>query len=569
MATHAEMAPHRDVRPLAVARNWFASRRHQAAAALALYAAISIGYFGRHVVLHLATANVGLPEWGDPTIFMWSLAWWPHALLHGLNPFITNTLFVPDHVDLGGVTAVPFAALVAAPITLLFGPIVSYNLLMLASPTLAAFFAFLLCRYVTRSFAASLVGGYVFGFSTYMLGQMLGHLHLVLIFPIPAAVHLTLRLIDGRIGERRFIVLMALCLATLFLCSSELTFTLVPIGAVALAIAFALAPGARERIIVAVKLILVAGVAAALITSPFIYYGLKGNVEFGPTDNGGGDAIGFFVPTSLVRLGRKYFAAVANATNNSHSLAECATYIGLPLALIFARYSITRWRMVSTKILVATLAIVVVLLFGARLHVGGYPTIPLPWKLIDYSLVRNVVPSRLGLYMFLIVGVIAAMWLAQPRTGGWAVAKWAVAAVSIAFLVPNIGSGFWRGWEPNSAFFTTHEYRRVLRRGETVLALPFGQFGTGMLWQAETGMWFRLAGGFVNPVYPADYYRDPLFPALFEKAKPNPQTLRSFLDRRHVGAVIVDPASAPQWLGPLAQLGLKPMSFGSITVYKV
>ena len=70
--------------------------------------------------------------------------------------------------------------------TLLFGPIVSYNLLMLASPVLAAFFAFLLCRYITRSFAASLVGGYLFGFSAYMLGQLLGHLHLVLIFPIPA-----------------------------------------------------------------------------------------------------------------------------------------------------------------------------------------------------------------------------------------------------------------------------------------------------------------------------------------------------------------------------------------------
>lgn len=557
------------MRSLSVARGWLASGRHQAVAAFALYAAISIGYFGLHVLPHLGTANVGLPGWGDPTIYIWSLAWWPHALLHGLNPFVTNALFVPDRVDLGAITAVPLAALVAAPITLLFGPIVSYNLLMLASPTLAAFFAFLLCRYITRSFAPSLVGGYVFGFSTYILGQMLGHLHLVLIFPIPAAVHLTLRLIDGRIGERRFIALMALCLATLFLCSSELAFTLVPLGAVALAVAFALAPAARERIIIAVKLILAGGVAAALVTSPFIYYGLKGNLQFPLSDNGGGDAIGFFVPTSLVRLGRRYFAAVANATNNTHTLSECATYIGLPLALIVARYSITRWRMASTKILVATLAIVVVLLFGARLYIGGYPTIPLPWKVIDYSLVRNVVPSRLGLYMFLIVGVIAAMWLAQRRAGRWGLAKWAVAALSIAFLAPNIGSGLWRGGEPNSAFFTTHEYRRVLRRGETVLALPFGQFGTGMLWQAETGMWFRLAGGFVNPVYPADYYRDPLFPALYEQAKPTAQTLRSFLARRHVGAVIVDPATAPQWLGPLAQLGLKPMSFGSIQVYNV
>ena len=134
---------------------------------------------------------MGLPGWGDPTIYIWSLAWWPHALLHGLNPFVTNALFVPDRVDLARpFDAAPLAGIVAMPITLLFGPIVSYNLLMLASPMLAAFFAFFLCRYITRNFVSSLFGGYVFGFSTYMLGHMLGHLHLVLIFPIPAMVHL-------------------------------------------------------------------------------------------------------------------------------------------------------------------------------------------------------------------------------------------------------------------------------------------------------------------------------------------------------------------------------------------
>ena len=92
--------------------------------------------------------------------------------------------------------------------------------------------------------------------------------------------------------------------------------------------------------------------------------------------------------------------------------------MGLPLALIVARYTITRWRMASTKILFAMLAIVVVLLLGSRLYIGGYPTIPLPWKLMD-RWCRDVIPLRLGLYMFLIVGVIVAMWLAQPRAGRW------------------------------------------------------------------------------------------------------------------------------------------------------
>ena len=31
----------------------------------------------------------------DPSVYTWFYAWWPHALLHGENPFITNAIFVP------------------------------------------------------------------------------------------------------------------------------------------------------------------------------------------------------------------------------------------------------------------------------------------------------------------------------------------------------------------------------------------------------------------------------------------------------------------------------------------
>ncbi len=559
-------------RTLDIVRDWLASGRRQATAALALYVAISIGYFGLHVLPHLGSENVGLPNWTDPTVNMWTLAWWPYALLHGLNPLVTNTLFVPDRIDLAATspTLCPLAGLLGAPITIAFGPIVSYNLLMLASPVLAAFFAFLLCRYITQRFAASLFGGYVFGFSTYILGHMQGHLQLVLIFPIPAAVHLVLRLIDDRISERRFIVLMALSLAALFLTASELTLTLVALGAVALAVAFALAPAARERIIRTVRPILTAGAAAAVVTSPVIYYELHGLVRFGSNigDIDGSDALGFLVPSNLVRLGRTHFAALSQASNVSGSDAEAVTYVGLPLALIVARYTITRWRLTSTRILFAMLAVVVVLLLGSRLHIAGYPTIPLPWKLLDQSLLHDVIPLRLAVYMFLIVAVIAAMWLAQSRTGGWALGKWVVAAASIAFLVPNVSGGLWRGQEFNPAFFTTHEYRRVLARGETVLILPFGQLDNSMLWQADTDMWFRMAGGYINPVYPPDYETDALFPALFRNARPDPHTLRSFLARRHVGAVIVDPEMPQRWPEALAALGLKRMSLGGVWFYR-
>ncbi len=573
MTSHTEAATGYRVRAFDAGRDWLASGRRQAATALTLYVVISIGYFGVHVLPHLASTYVGLPNWTDPTVNVWSLAWWPYALLHGMNPLVTHALFVPDRIDLAATspTLCPLAGIIGAPLTLAFGPIVAYNLLMLASPALAAFFAFLLCRYITRNFAASLFGGYVFGFSTYILGHMQGHLQLVLIFPIPAGIHLVLRLIDKRISERRFIVLMALTVGALFLTASELTLTFVVLGALALAVAFALAPNARERILSTVRPILTAGVVAAIVTSPVIYYELHGIVRFGSNigDIDGSDALGFLVPPNLVRLGRTYFAALSKASNITGSDAEAVTYVGLPLLLIVARYTITRWRAVATKILVVMLAVVVVLILGSHLHVAGYSTISLPWKYLDQSLLHDVIPIRLAVYMFLIAAVIGAMWLAQPRAGGWGVAKWVVAAVAIGFLVPNVSGGIWRGTEVNPRFFTTHEYRRVIARGESVLILPFGQLDNSMLWQADTDFWFRIAGGYINPVYPPDYEHDPLFPALFRKAKPDPQVLRSFLTRRHIGAVIVDPAIPQRWPEALAALGLKRRSLGGIWFYRL
>lgn len=568
MTTRAQTDPGRT---FDIARDWLDSRRNQATVAVLLYAAIAIGYFGLHVLPHPGQECVCQPGASDPSIYTWNLVWWPHALLHGLNPFMTDALFAPNRVDLGGEPGLmPGAAVVAAPVTLLAGPIVSYNLLTLASPMLAAFFAFLLCRYVSGSFAAGLVGGYVFGFSTYMLGQMLGHLNLVLTFPIPAAVYLALRLFDGRIGERRFIALMALTLAALLLFSTELVTTLVVLGAIAFVVAWALAPADRQRVIALVRPILVAGALAALVTSPVIYYGLKGNMRAGFQGNGelGGDALGFLVPTIVTRFGRKYFADVA-ASFTVGNFAEGSVYVGLPLVLIVARYTITRWRLASTRILAAMLALVVVLVLGSHLHIAGKPTIPLPWQLIDHSLVRELTPARLGVYMFLIVAVIAAMWLGQPRTGRWLAAKWAMTAVAIAFLLPNISSGLWRSRPPNPPFFATREYRSVLRRGETALVLPFGNFGFSMLWQADTDMWFRMAGGYLWREPTPDYVADPLLPALYGQAKPSPAIVSAFLLRRHVGAVIIGPGAPPGWPGALAALGLKPISLGGVLFYKV
>ena len=72
-----------------------------------------------------------------------------------------------------------------APLTSLVGPAATYNAAAVALPALAAWTAYLLCRRVTARLWPSVAGGYVFGFSSYVLGQQFGHLHMTAVLLVP------------------------------------------------------------------------------------------------------------------------------------------------------------------------------------------------------------------------------------------------------------------------------------------------------------------------------------------------------------------------------------------------
>src|SRR2546423_310872 len=169
------------------------------------YAALAFVFFGLPGAAHPSSECICYPGSPDPQQFMWALVWWPHALAHGLDPIHSHALFAPEGVTLASGQLIPAASVVLAPITAAAGPVAAYNLLGVLAPTLAAFTAFLLCRRITRKWLPSLVGGYLFGFSSYLLGQLFGHPHLTLVFLLPVMVHIVLRRLDGELGTGRFV----------------------------------------------------------------------------------------------------------------------------------------------------------------------------------------------------------------------------------------------------------------------------------------------------------------------------------------------------------------------------
>ena len=70
----------------------------------------------------------------DPEIFVWSFAWWQHALATGQNPFVSHAVYAPDGINLAWATSVPGLAIPFAPLTWLFGPVASYNVAALLLP---------------------------------------------------------------------------------------------------------------------------------------------------------------------------------------------------------------------------------------------------------------------------------------------------------------------------------------------------------------------------------------------------------------------------------------------------
>src|SRR5215472_5823767 len=183
--------------------------------ALIIYIAIALLFFGRALWTGLTIAYVG--DGPDPPQSIWFLGWWAHVLTERVNPFLTNSVWAPATYNLAWTTTMPLAGWLMYPVTRSLGPVAAYNLLCLICPAVVGWAAFVLCRHVTRNFFAALFGGFIFGFSPYMVCKLLGDIDLAMVPMVPIAAYLALRAFDGTIRKPAFVILFALALAAQFL----------------------------------------------------------------------------------------------------------------------------------------------------------------------------------------------------------------------------------------------------------------------------------------------------------------------------------------------------------------
>ena len=244
--------------------------------AFGAYALLAFLYLGLRLLVD--PGNQFLGSGSDPKAFIWSFGWWPHAILHGLNPFVTRAIWAPSGLNLVWTASVPGLALLFSPVTLLavrWSPTTSPAS---CCPRSRLGAGFLLCRYLTHAFWPSFVGGYVFGFSSYVLGQEEGHSpHTSAVFVLPLVALVAIRYVRGEIdGRGAALRLFGPLLGLEFLVSTEVSFTLALALATGIALGCAFVSGRRRRIaLFAVPL--AAGYAfAAVLIAPFVYYAIAG-----------------------------------------------------------------------------------------------------------------------------------------------------------------------------------------------------------------------------------------------------------------------------------------------------
>jgi len=200
---------------------------------------------------------------------------------------------------------VPGIALAFAPLTWLTGPVVSYNVAALLMPALAAWTAFLLCRHLTRSLWPSVGGGYLFGFSSYMIGQIEGHMHMTSVFLLPLIALVVIRYVQHEYDGLDLTIRLGPMLALQFGLSTENAFTYALALATAIVLAFALVPAARRRLVHLVGPLVASYALGCVLAAPFLYYGLQG-FHHGSINDPTiyvADVLNLIVPTQQILVG--------------------------------------------------------------------------------------------------------------------------------------------------------------------------------------------------------------------------------------------------------------------------
>jgi hypothetical protein len=372
---------------------------------------------------------------------------------------------------------------------------------------------------------------------------------------------------DGRIGSRAFVGLLALSMALQFYLFIETFTDMTVVWAIALAVGYLLADRSdRPAVARLSRLVAVAYAVAIVCALPYLAYALA-HVPQGFARSpaiSSLDLAGLVVPRAGQTFGLSWLA---------HWSAPLPVpgkdgYVGVPLVALALALAITAWHRKSTRFLAAMLVVFVLAALGPVVHLDGHKVIDVPWERLWFlPIVRSAYPARFMVFAFLALAVMMALWLAEPSRRAWS--RWLLALLALAAIAANVPKLDLASGPGTPAFITSGEYRHYLAPGDTVVVISPHRGNAGLLWQAQTDFYLRLAGGFVNaaiaegdvPTQVADLGQGRL-------TSEHIQQFRQFVQSARIRAILVEAGKGGRWPSILQEIGLRGQRIDGVILYR-
>jgi hypothetical protein len=443
----------------------------------------------------------------DQSKGMWCLAWVPFSLAHHMNPLVTTYADYPAGVNVMWNCQIKAPALLLAPVTALFGPSTSYNVLAVLAVALSSWCAFLAVRRYTTRWVPAVVGGLLYGFSPF-IWSMTGTLDAInlslAMFPPLLVIFADEILVRQRRSPMVLGPLLGVVIAAQLMTDEEMLAITAVMAVPALA-AFAIIRRheIRSRIAYAAETSGWALVVFLVLAAYPLYVQFLGPQAVSgilhPNSTYAAPPLAFILPTAnqlLAKLG------VAGPTTTTGFQNDTNVFIGIPLLALALISAIWLRKRGVVVVAAATTLCAIVLAVGPSVNpqkvaVAGF----LPSVIIRHlPLLENIQPERIMVVGYLGLAVLVAIFLDMVlglRRVEWRMGGAALTLVALVPLVPSVPYPSQTYAIPS--FFTDGAAQRLPSDG-SVLISPPGDPGP-VAWWAVSGLPFRsqLLFSFVTP----------------------------------------------------------------------
>ncbi|MFE2032924.1 glycosyltransferase [Streptomyces scopuliridis] len=438
-------------------------------------------------------------------------------VIHLRNPLFTTLQNFPDGVNLMANTVMLGLSVPLTPVTLAFGPTVTWALVLtlgLAATALAWYWLF--ARRLVRGRWAAALGAALAAFAPPMMSHANAHPNFLVLFMIPVIIDRALRLCEGRRVVRDGVLLGLFATYQIFL--GEEPLLLAVMGTLLFALSYAAVD--RERARAAARPLLRGLGWALLVCLPLVAVPLYWQF-FGPQSYHSvlhGDGAGNSPLAFLEYSGRALFGDEATADRLAMNRTEQNAFYGWPLIALAFGIGLWLWRLAVVRALAFTAVAAALLSLGPKIRIPLTDVVLTgPWRILAHQpLFESVIESRVAMICAPALGALVALAADRladrraeergPGLGGAALEQRrrlrlvAYAALAAA-LLPIVPTPLPVRERPDvPAFIADGMYRRYVGEGETVVPVPVPSPGNAeaLHWQSASGLGFSVPGGYFN-----------------------------------------------------------------------